>query len=143
VAGVRWHEDDRILFALAVAAIGSWFLPEQDVFRCLVWVLALGLFFDVFSLACHLSKLIIGRYSSGLPGLGLVCYSFFLLSYRKALVAPHEMRLPLILLYQPLDALLFVADHVLFQLPMFFQGPRRQYYRVAPPRTVARGPAPR
>jgi hypothetical protein len=89
--------------------------------------LALGGLFDLISLVAHLSTLITGRFSSGFPLVGLFLYGWFVLAYRKSLVAPDETSLPYIVLYKLLDLTLLAAVHLLCQLPMCFQEPRDQY----------------
>jgi hypothetical protein len=124
--GWTWTAEDVLLLVLVPASsVGAWFLPEPYL-RYLFAILILGLLFDVLSLTCHLATLATGRFSSGLPLVGLFLYGWFVLAYRRSLVAPQENELTSLMLYKLVDLLLLGGLHLFFQLPMFFQGPRER-----------------
>ena len=122
-----WASEDALLLVLVPASsVAAWFLPGQYQ-RYVFAFLILGLLFDLLSLACHVATLATGKFSSGLPLVGLFLYAWFVLAYPGSLVAPQETAFLRILLYKPLDLLLLAGLHLLCQLPMFFQGPREKY----------------
>ena len=90
-------------------------------------ILAIGVFFDCLSLLYHCLTLATGRFMSGFPLVGLFFYCWFVLAYRKSLVAPHKTGTGELLAYKLLDFVLLALVHLLFQMPMFFQGPRERY----------------
>jgi hypothetical protein len=118
--------EDVVMLVMLTACVGAWFLPDQYL-GTLFGILAIGVMFDLISLVAHTLTLITGHYSSGFPLVGLLVYGWFILAYRKSLVAPQESSLSSILLYKVLDVLVLCGFHLLCQLPMFFQGPRDKY----------------
>jgi hypothetical protein len=119
-------EDWLLLLVVPASSVAAWFLPEEyryGVFAALV----IGVLFDLISLVAHVHTLIPGRFASGLPLVGLFFYGWFVLAYRRSLLAPHETAVPSVVLYKVLDLLFLAGVHLLCQLPMFFQGPRDQY----------------
>jgi hypothetical protein len=119
-------EDWLPLLIIPISSVGAWFLPDEYL-RYVFAFLILGVLFDLLSLVAHVATLVTKRFSSGFPLVGLFFYAWFVLAYRKSLVAPHETTLPLLLLYKLLDLVLLVCLHGLCQLPMAFQGPRDRY----------------
>ncbi len=119
-------EDVLLLLLIPASSIAAWFLPDPYL-HFLFAIVALGLLFDLLSFFYHVMTLATGKYMSGFPLVGLGFYGWFLLAYRRSLVAPQEETLGRILLFKLLDLLLFLGLHVLFQLPMFFQGRREKY----------------
>jgi hypothetical protein len=117
-----------VLFALLVlgSSIGAWFLPDEYL-PFVFAILILGLLFDLMSLLYHVLTLVTGRFMSGFPLVGLLFYGWFVLAYRRSLLAPHEEAVGQVVLYKLLDLLLLAGLHLLFQLPMCFQGPRGKY----------------
>jgi hypothetical protein len=119
-----WSWEDAFPLLLApVSAPGGWFLPEPYV-RFLFAILVLGLLFDLLSLFYHVLTLATGKFRSGFPLVGLLLYVWFVLAYPKSLLAPNETEPIRVLLFKPLDLVLLVSLHLLFQLPLFFKRSR-------------------
>jgi hypothetical protein len=128
----EWRE---VLFAVAAVlafSVAAWFLPDRLIWM-LTWILGVGVCFDLFSVFCYLMTFLTGKYHSGLPIVGLVCYASFLLAYRKSLLAPEESALSVILLNKVLEGLLLTGFHVLCQLPGFFQRRTGNHEDTNPP----------
>ena len=118
--------DCLLLLVVPASGVAAWFLPDEYLYL-VFGALMLGVLFDLVSLAAHVQTLITGRFASGFPLAGLFFYGWFVLAYRKSLVAPHETAVPQLVLYKLLDLLSLAGLHVLCQLPMLFQGPREKY----------------
>src|SRR5690349_755680 len=98
-----WKTEDGACLTIVVGTcVAGWLVPDRCVVSFLS-LLALGLFLDFMSLSCHLYTLVPGRYESGFPLLGLLFYVWFVLAYRKSLVAPEETDLRYLFLYKLLD----------------------------------------
>jgi hypothetical protein len=119
-------EDLLPVLLIPATSVGAWFLPDQYL-GFVFAILALGLLFDLLSLFSHLMTLATGKYKSGFPLVGLLFYVWFVLAYRRSLIAPHEEGLGYIALFKLLDLLLLAGVHLLFQAPMLFQRPRDKY----------------
>jgi len=119
-------EDWLLLLVVPAGGVAAWFLPDEYLYLVFA-ALLLGVLFDLVSLAAHVQTLLTGKFASGLPLVGLFFYGWFVLAYRRPLLAPHETALPFLVLYKVLDLLLLAGLHLLCQLPMLFQGPRDQY----------------
>jgi hypothetical protein len=119
-------EDILPLLLVPASSVAAWFLPAPYI-HYLFSLLAVGLLFDLLSFACHVSTLVTGKFRSGLPLVGLFLYVWFVLAYPRSLVAPQQAEVLRVLLYKPLDLLVLAGVHLLFQLPMFFHGPRDRY----------------
>jgi hypothetical protein len=123
---LHWTHEDAILFLVVVSSsLGAWFLPDQYLW-VVFGLLALGMCLDLLPLFYRIMMLVTGMFQSGFPLVGLVCYGWFLLAYRKSLVAPQAVSLSHILLGKFLDGLVLVGAHLFCQLPMFFKGPRNR-----------------
>ena len=129
----EWRE---VLFSVAVllaSSVGAWFVPDR-LNAMVMWILGVGVFFDLVSLFCYFMTFLTGKYHSGLPLLGLVCYAWFLLAYRKSLFVPEESALSAILFYKLFEGLLLAGFHVLCHLPGFFQRRTGKHEDTNPPR---------
>jgi hypothetical protein len=123
---MKHSEDVMMLVVIVASSIGAcWFLPDEKL-RLVFLLVIIGLFFDVFSCFCHVMTLVTRQYSSGFPMLGLVFYTWHILASRKALLFSQVTGVR-ILLFKLIDLLFLLSVHLLFQLPMFFQGPRENF----------------
>ena len=70
-----------------------------------------GLLFDLLSCACYISTRITGRFSSGVPGVGLAFYCWAWLACPASVILPTPQSLPLLWLHKLLDlAALFLLS---------------------------------
>jgi hypothetical protein len=111
---VFWHLDDSI----------SPFFARRHPFAKLL--LMAGLFFDVMSLLSYVSTRVTGRSSSGVPGIGLVCYFWAWLSLPASVILGTPSSLVLLWLYKLLDLLALIGFSASFHIPFWFIHPKKQ-----------------
>ena len=127
VNSVLMSEDGGLLLIILLTTIGAWLAPDDWHYSITLPILGLGVFFDLISLAAHVSTLISNKYYSGFPGVGGFFYCWFIISSRFSLVGSGGAALPRVLLFKVADAVLLLGLHVLCQSPMGLRMSREDY----------------
>jgi len=127
IRGFLKSEDAGLLLLALLCTVGAWLAPGGWHFGLVFSFLCVGIFFDLISLALHVSTLVTKKYSSGFPVVGAIFYAWFILTSRFSLVGWGEEGLARLLLYKVGDAALLLGFHILCHLPMRFQRPRDEY----------------
>lgn len=127
VNDVYSDEDVIILVGVLAGVIVMWFIPSTVNVKFAFVILGIGLLFDLLSLFYNLMTILTGKYMSGFPVIGFLCYLLFLLTSKFSLVGWNETSLAHIMLYKVADALILLAFYIGCQIPMRFQKSREYY----------------
>lgn len=108
----RWREVVYFLIAVVVTSIASWHMPSS--FHKYVFApLAVGLLFDVLSIAIYVAVFVTRRYSSAFPVIGLAFYVWAWLAFPQPVLLGGQESLWLVWLCKLPDLLALVAFHAL------------------------------
>lgn len=134
----RWEEWRGVVYFIIVVLLSSivfWHLddPTNHLFvrrhPFSKLLLGAGLFFDAMSAACYISTRVTGRYSSGVPGAGLVCYFWAWLSCPASIILSTPPSLPLLWLNKLLDLVALFVFSACFHVPFWFSRPKKEQPR--------------
>jgi hypothetical protein len=133
----RWEEWREVVLFIIVVVVSSIFFWHQDEpsnksfgtrFPFSGLLFGVGLFFDLLSCACYISTRITGRFSSGLPGVGLAFYCWGWLACPTCFILQAPQSLMLLWLYKLLDLVaLFLLSACIHSPGWFlFRHPKQQ-----------------
>jgi hypothetical protein len=100
-------------------AIGAWFLPQKFNLQLNLFVVLMGIAFDLLSFFCYLAGIRAKRNISGVQ-ISIILYPWFLIAAKFALTALKETQIERILLFKILDGLILFGFFHLCHFPARF-----------------------
>ena len=123
------------LIVVLVSSIFFWHTDESSnkpfatryPFSALLF--GVGLLFDLLSCACYISTRITGRFSSGVPGVGLAFFCWAWLACPASVILSTPPSLPLLWLNKLFDLAALVVFSACFHVPFWFIHPKKEQPR--------------